>query len=168
MLCMKGALEDSGLKAEDIGYINAHGTSTQVNDRCETIAIKSLFGEQAYRIPISSTKSMLGHLIAAAGAVELISTILAMQNGILPPTINYQEPDPDCDLDYIPNVAREKQVQHALSNSFGFGGQNVAWRWPGAHAQQPTTASSGRFHRGFGQDAERPRRRSRTPRGNEV
>jgi len=126
MLCMKGALEDSGLKPEDIGYINAHGTSTQVNDRCETIAIKSLFGEQAYRIPISSTKSMLGHLIAAAGAVELISTILAMQHGILPPTINYQEPDPDCDLDYIPNVAREKRVQHALSNSFGFGGQNVS------------------------------------------
>jgi 3-oxoacyl-[acyl-carrier-protein] synthase II len=126
ILCMQGALRDSGLNPSDIGYINAHGTSTQVNDRCETIAIKALFGEQAYRTPISSTKSMLGHLIAAAGAVELIVTVLAMQNGILPPTINYQEPDPDCDLDYIPNVAREKKIDHALSNSFGFGGQNVS------------------------------------------
>jgi 3-oxoacyl-[acyl-carrier-protein] synthase II len=126
VLCMKAALEDAGLRPEDIGYINAHGTSTQVNDRCETIAIKTLFGEHAYRTPISSTKSMMGHLIAAAGAVELISTVLAIQHGILPPTINYEEPDPECDLDYIPNVPREKQVEHALSNSFGFGGQNVS------------------------------------------
>lgn len=126
ILCMKGALQDSGLNPGDIGYINAHGTSTQVNDRCETIAIKSLFGDQAYQTPISSTKSMLGHLIAAAGAVEAIVTVLAMQHGVLPPTINYEEPDPECDLDYIPNVAREKRIDHALSNSFGFGGQNVS------------------------------------------
>jgi 3-oxoacyl-[acyl-carrier-protein] synthase II len=126
MLCMKAALADAGLRPEDIGYINAHGTSTQVNDRCETIAIKTLFGEHAYKTPISSTKSMMGHLIAAAGAVELISTVLAMQQGVLPPTINYEEPDPECDLDYIPNQPREKRVDHALSNSFGFGGQNVS------------------------------------------
>ena len=124
--CMAGALKDSGLPVDAIGYINAHGTSTQVNDRCETLAIKKIFGEQAYRIPISSSKSMLGHLIAAAGAVELIISITAMRRGVLPPTINYEVPDPECDLDYIPNVAREKAIRHALSNSFGFGGQNVS------------------------------------------
>jgi 3-oxoacyl-[acyl-carrier-protein] synthase II len=124
--CLAQALENGSFKPEDIGYINAHGTSTQVNDRVETIAIKKVFGEQAYKVPVSSTKSMLGHLIAAAGAVELIITIMAMQRGVLPPTINYEEVDPDCDLDYIPNVAREKQVRHAVSNSFGFGGQNVS------------------------------------------
>lgn len=124
--CLAQALESGSFKPEDIGYINAHGTSTQVNDRVETIAIKKVFGETAYKVPVSSSKSMLGHLIAAAGAVELIITIMALQRGVLPPTINYDEPDPECDLDYIPNVAREKRVRHAVSNSFGFGGQNVS------------------------------------------
>jgi 3-oxoacyl-[acyl-carrier-protein] synthase II len=124
--CIEGALRDSGLETGDIGYINAHGTSTQVNDRVETLAIKKVFGPQAYQIPISSSKSMLGHLIAAAGAVELIVTIMALDRGVLPPTINYEFPDPECDLDYIPNCAREQRVHHALSNSFGFGGQNIS------------------------------------------
>ncbi len=123
--CIRDAMKDSGLSLEDIGYINAHGTSTQVNDRVETLAIKKIFGEQAYRIPVSSSKSMLGHLIAAAGAVELITCVMVMHHGVLPPTINYEYPDPECDLDYVPNVAREKRVRHALSNSFGFGGQNI-------------------------------------------
>lgn len=124
--CMKMALQRSGLKPTDIGYINAHGTSTQVNDRVETLAIKQVFGDYAKQVPISSSKSMLGHLIAAAGAVELIICVMAMQRGVLPPTINYEVPDPDCDLDYIPNQARERRVDHILSNSFGFGGQNVS------------------------------------------
>jgi len=124
--CIRGAMKDSGLAPTDIGYINAHGTSTQVNDRGETIAIKNVFGDFAYKIPVSSSKSMLGHLIAAAGAVELITAVMALRRAILPPTINYEVPDPDCDLDYIPNVAREKRVEHALSNSFGFGGQNIS------------------------------------------
>jgi len=124
--CIAMALKDSGLAPQDIGYINAHGTSTQVNDRVETVAIKKVLGEAAYQIPVSSSKSMLGHLIAAAGAVELIITVMAMQRSVLPPTINYEVPDPECDLDYIPNEAREKRAQHALSNSFGFGGQNVS------------------------------------------
>jgi 3-oxoacyl-[acyl-carrier-protein] synthase II len=124
--CIQGALNDAGLNPEAIGYINAHGTSTQVNDRVESMAIKQVFGSQAYKVPISSSKSMLGHLIAAAGAVELITSVMAILRGGLPPTINYEHPDPDCDLDYIPNVAREKRVDHVLSNSFGFGGQNVS------------------------------------------
>jgi 3-oxoacyl-[acyl-carrier-protein] synthase II len=124
--CIRDALTDAGLRADDIGYINAHGTSTQVNDRTESIAIKHVFGEAAYRTPISSSKSMLGHLIAAAGVVELIISILAIRRGVLPPTINYETPDPECDLDYIPNQAREKRVNHVLSNSFGFGGQNIS------------------------------------------
>jgi 3-oxoacyl-[acyl-carrier-protein] synthase II len=126
LACIRGAMRDSGLSPQDIGYINAHGTSTQVNDRVETLAIKEAFGEQAYRIPISSSKSMLGHLIAAAGAIEAIISIMSIRKGALPPTINYEVPDPECDLDYIPNVAREKRVRHVLSNSFGFGGQNVS------------------------------------------
>jgi 3-oxoacyl-[acyl-carrier-protein] synthase II len=123
---MRDALKDAGLSPTDIGYINAHGTSTQVNDRGESIAIKTLFGEYAYQLPVSSSKSMMGHLIAAAGAVEAIICVMTLRRGVLPPTINYEVPDPDCDLDYIPNNAREKQVQHVMSNSFGFGGQNVA------------------------------------------
>jgi 3-oxoacyl-[acyl-carrier-protein] synthase II len=124
--CIRMAFNDSGLAPADIGYINAHGTSTQVNDRVETLAIKHVLGEQAYQIPVSSSKSMLGHLIAAAGAVELIITVKALEQGVLPPTINYEVPDPECDLDYVPNVARERRVRHALSNSFGFGGQNIS------------------------------------------
>lgn len=124
--CMRAALDAARLNPADIGYINAHGTSTKNNDHVETLAIKQVFGESAYQVPISSTKSMLGHLIAAAGAVELIICVQAIRRGILPPTINYQTPDPECDLDYIPNTPRERRVRHALSNSFGFGGQNAS------------------------------------------
>ncbi|QVL31272.1 beta-ketoacyl-[acyl-carrier-protein] synthase family protein [Telmatocola sphagniphila] len=119
------ALKDSGFGLTDIDYINAHGTSTQVNDSSETIAVKTVFGEQAYKIPMSSNKSMHGHLIAATGVVEMISSLMTIRHGVLPPTINYQTPDPECDLDYVPNVARQKPVKNVLSNSFGFGGQNI-------------------------------------------
>ena len=124
--CMQGALNDAALPASAIGYINAHGTSTQVNDKVETLAIKKVFGDGAYQVPISSSKSMVGHLIAAAGAVELITCVFAMRRNVAPPTINYEYPDPECDLDYIPNSARETRFNHALSNSFGFGGQNIS------------------------------------------
>ena len=124
--CIAGAIKDSGVAIEEIGYINAHGTSTQVNDRVETLGIKKVFGDRAYKTPVSSIKSMMGHLIAAAGAVELITCIEAMRTGILPPTTNYETPDPECDLDYIPNKAREHKTKNCLSNSFGFGGQNTS------------------------------------------
>jgi len=124
--CMQNALKDAGLAPDEIGYVNAHGTSTAANDETETIALKAALGKTAYNTPVSSTKSMMGHLIAAGGAVELIISVLAMRNGVLPPTINYQTPDPICDLDYVPNEAREKSgIRNILSNSFGFGGQNI-------------------------------------------
>jgi 3-oxoacyl-[acyl-carrier-protein] synthase II len=121
---MNMALRKAGLTPKDIDYINAHGTSTTLNDKCETMAIKAVFGEDAYRIPVSSTKSMMGHLIGAAGAIEAIVCILAIQHGMIPPTINLEHPDPDCDLDYVPNMARQQRVGAAMSNSFGFGGHN--------------------------------------------
>ena len=124
--CIKMALKDAGINTDEIDYINAHGTSTSVNDRVETLAIKGALGEDAYKTPVSSIKSMMGHLIAAAGSVEAIACILAMRDGVMPPTINYETADPDCDLDYVPNEARQKKVTRALSNSFGFGGQNIS------------------------------------------
>jgi 3-oxoacyl-[acyl-carrier-protein] synthase II len=123
--CMRMAIKDAGLQPEEIDYINAHGTSTQLNDRTETIAIKTVFGEYAKKIPISATKSMTGHLLGAAGSTEAIFTLLAICEGILPPTINYEEPDPECDLDFVPNVARRHPVKVGMSNAFGFGGTNA-------------------------------------------
>ncbi len=123
--CLKEALACAGVEPSDIDYVNAHGTSTAVNDSIETLAIKRTFGEEAYRIPISSTKSMMGHLIAAAGSVEAIVCLLTIRDGVMPPTINLDNPDPECDLDYIPHQPREKVVDVTLTNSFGFGGQNI-------------------------------------------
>lgn len=123
--CIKEALACAELAPSDIDYINAHGTSTAVNDSIETLAIKRAFGEEAYRVPISSTKSMMGHLIAAAGSVEAIVCLLTIRDGVMPPTINLDNPDPECDLDYIPHQPREKAVDVTLTNSFGFGGQNI-------------------------------------------
>ncbi len=121
---MQRALDLAGLKPEDIDYINAHGTSTQLNDAMETKAIKIVFGEQAYKVPVSSTKSMTGHMIGCAGAIEPSICIKTILTGIIPPTINYENPDPACDLDYVPNTARRATVRTALTNSFGFGGHN--------------------------------------------
>jgi 3-oxoacyl-[acyl-carrier-protein] synthase II len=123
---MRLALKDAGLTPDSVDYINAHGTSTDLNDVTETQAIKAVLGEKAYRTPVSSTKSMIGHLLGAGGAVELIATIKSMEEGILHPTINYEFPDPECDLDYVPNQMRQAEVKVALSNSFGFGGHNIS------------------------------------------
>ncbi|HWJ78609.1 MAG TPA: beta-ketoacyl-ACP synthase II [Niallia sp.] len=122
---MKMAINDAGLKPEDISYINAHGTSTAYNDKFETMAVKEVFGDYAYKVPMSSTKSMTGHLLGAAGGVEAIFSVLAIRDSILPPTINYETPDPDCDLDYVANKHRKQEVNVALSNSLGFGGHNA-------------------------------------------
>jgi 3-oxoacyl-(acyl-carrier-protein) synthase len=122
---MQMALASARATVDDIGYINAHGTGTSLNDQSETRAIKAAFGDKAYEIPISSTKSMTGHMMGATGALEAIFCVQAVREGILPPTIHYETPDPECDLDYIPNEAREEKINLALSNAFGFGGHNA-------------------------------------------
>ena len=124
-ISMKHAIEDAGLKTTEVDYINAHGTSTILNDKSETAAIKTVFGEHAYKVPISSTKSMTGHLLGASGSVEAVICVKVLQENILPPTINYETPDPECDLDYVPNTARPAKPKHVMSNSFGFGGHNA-------------------------------------------
>lgn len=122
---MRRCVKDAGIDLQNVDYINAHGTSTPFNDKTETTAIKTLFGDHAYKLNVSSTKSMTGHLLGAAGAVELIASILAVKNGVIPPTINYEFPDPECDLNYTPNTPQERKVTHAISNTFGFGGHNA-------------------------------------------
>lgn len=132
--CLRMSLKDAGLSTEEISYINAHGTSTKFNDENETAAIKSVFGKRAYGIPVSSTKSMTGHLLGAAGGIEAVFSILSIEKGIIPPTINYEFPDPECDLDYVPNKARPAKIHAVISNSFGFGGTNaclVFQKYPG-------------------------------------
>ncbi len=124
--CVRQALDNARLNPDDIDYVNAHGTSTKINDKIETLAIKRVFGRRAYRLPVSSTKSMTGHFTTACGAIETIISLMAIRTGVVPPTINYETPDPDCDLDYVPNQAREVPCKHVLSNNLGFGGQNVA------------------------------------------
>jgi 3-oxoacyl-[acyl-carrier-protein] synthase II len=123
-VAMRNAIKNAGVSCAEIDYINAHGTGTKLNDSTETKAIKMAFGEMAYRIPVSSNKSMIGHLATAAGAVEAVATVLTINRGFIPPTINYETCDPECDLDYVPNQARQKAVNTCLSNSFGMGGQN--------------------------------------------
>jgi 3-oxoacyl-[acyl-carrier-protein] synthase II len=122
---MNWAMEDAGVTPDQVDYINAHGTGTKLNDSAETFAIKKAFGELAYRIPVSATKSMVGHSFGAAGAVESVATLQSLREGVIPPTINYETPDPECDLDYVPNQSRRADVRVALKNSFGFGGQNA-------------------------------------------
>jgi 3-oxoacyl-[acyl-carrier-protein] synthase II len=119
------ALKNAGLNPEEVNYINAHGTSTPMNDLYETMAIKNVFGDHAKKLMVSSTKSMTGHALGAAGGLEAVYTLMAMDKGIVPPTINYQEPDPECDLDYVPNTARDARITVAFSNNFGFGGTNA-------------------------------------------
>ena len=131
---MKGALDFAGLMPEDIDYINAHGTSTKLNDLSENKAIKSVFGDHAYKLNISSTKSVTCHLLGGAGGVESIFTLLTIKNGIIPPTMNYETPDPECDLYYVPNAARKTKVRTAMSNSFGFGGTNATLIFKGYEA----------------------------------
>ena len=123
--CMRWAMENAGIKPEEVDYINAHGTSTTMNDASETAAIKTALGEHAYKVPISSTKSMIGHTLGASGALESVACVRTLQEGMIHPTINYEHPDPDCDLDYVPNQARQADVRVILKNSFGFGGQNA-------------------------------------------
>jgi 3-oxoacyl-[acyl-carrier-protein] synthase II len=123
-LAMQNALRDAQMNPTDIHYLNAHATSTPLGDKAETVAIKHAFGDYAYKLPVSSTKSMTGHLLGAAGVVEAIFSVLAMRDGVAPPTINLHTPDPECDLDYVPNTARKMTIEAALSNSFGFGGTN--------------------------------------------
>jgi 3-oxoacyl-[acyl-carrier-protein] synthase II len=125
-LAMEAAMREAKINRDDVDYINAHGTSTRLNDAMETAAVKGALGADATRVPMSSIKSMIGHLIGASGAVETAATALSLSTQVLPPTINYENPDPECDLDYVPNVAREKPVKCALNNSFGFGGQNAS------------------------------------------
>jgi 3-oxoacyl-(acyl-carrier-protein) synthase len=122
---MKWSLDDAGVNTDDVSYINAHGTSTPVNDATETLAIKKLFGEQAYNIPVTSTKSVTGHAMGGAGAIEAIFCAYALKDGVVPPTWNYETPDPECDLDYVPNNPRQADIEITLSNSFGLGGQNA-------------------------------------------
>jgi 3-oxoacyl-(acyl-carrier-protein) synthase len=124
-LSMQLALQDGELKPQDIGYINAHGTSTRLNDKSETTAVKRVFGDHAYKVPISSTKSMTGHLLGASGSLEAIICARVLNESMLPPTINYEFPDPECDLDYVPNKPRQAAPNHVMSNSFGFGGHNA-------------------------------------------
>jgi 3-oxoacyl-[acyl-carrier-protein] synthase II len=122
--CMRGAINDAGINPEDIGYVNAHGTSTPLGDRAETLAIKRTFGDHAKKLAVSSTKSTTGHMVGAAGAAEAIFTVLALKDQVLPPTINLENQDPECDLDYTPNIVRDVELDYALSNSFAFGGTN--------------------------------------------
>ncbi len=141
---IRRALEDAELNLDEIDYINAHGTGTLINDKVETLAIKHVFGQQAYNIPISSSKSMLGHLTTACGAIELAVCLMAIRYGVVPPTINYETPDPECDLDYVPNTAREIGCRHVLSNSIGFGGQNAALIVSGYDERSRSAAASRR------------------------
>jgi len=131
---MEMALEDAGVAIDEVDYINAHGTSTPLNDRLETMAIKRTFGEQAYKMAVSSTKSMTGHLLGGAGGIESVYTVLSIDKEVIPPTINYETPDPECDLDYVPNTPRKLKVRSAITNSFGFGGTNatILFRQPEA------------------------------------